>query len=411
MFKKLTACRVCKKRNLKNFLSLGEMILVNNFLTAYQLSEPEFRFPLSVNFCPNCNMVQLGEIINPEVLYRNYVYISSYSKMVLDHFQKLASLLVQKFGLTDNSLVVEIGSNDGTLLKFFKDHKVRILGIDPAENLAEIANKNDLETWPDFFNEKTARKIVREKGNAQLLVGNNVFAHIDDLDDLLRALNVALADDGIFIAEFPYLLDLISGNQFDTIYHEHLSYFSVKPLIYLFQRFGLELFDVDRISVHGGSIRIYVGKKGEHKINTNKLEALLSLEKKAHFDKFSTYIQFAKRVKQIKKDLNSLLKKLKKQKKKIIGFGAPAKGNILLNYCKTGGNYLDYITDNISYKQGLYTPGTHLQVFPEIKLYEDKPDYLLLLPWNCKEEILGKLRSYRKSGGKIIVPIPKVEVV
>ena len=411
MYKKLIICRVCKERKLKKFLSLGEMILVNNFLTAYQLNESELKFPLTVNFCLNCNMVQLGEIINPEVLYRNYVYISSYSHEALAHFQRLASLLVQKFGLADNSLVVEIGSNDGTLLKFFRDHRVKILGIDPAENLAEIANKKNLETWPDFFNVKTAKKIVQQKGQAQILVGNNVFAHIDDLDNILKALDIVLADNGVFIAEFPYLLDLISGNQFDTIYHEHLSYFSIKPLLYLFQRFNLELYDVDRINIHGGSIRIFVGKKGKHKVNIIKLKSLLSLEKKARLDKLSTFIQFAKRVKKIKKDLKSLLEKLKRQKKKIIGFGAPAKGNILLNYCKVGENHLDYITDNISYKQGLYTPGAHLQIFPEEKMYEDKPDYLLLLPWNCKKEILEKLKSYKQSGGKIIIPIPEVEIV
>ncbi len=410
-YKKLKKCRVCRSPNLTNFLYLGLMPSVNNFLTSYQLNDPEPKYPLTVCFCHNCGMVQTREVVDPVVMYKNYVYISSFSKTMADHFEYLAKSLVSRFNLTSNSLVVEMGSNDGTLLKIFKKLGTEVLGVDPAQNLAAIANRDGIETWDTFFDRKTAKKILKEKHQASLVIGTNVFAHINNLDDILQGLNLLLSDDGIFVAEFPYLVDLIQGMQFDTIYHEHLSYFSLKPLIHLFARFDLELFDAERTSVHGGSIIIFVRKKNSGKEISKTLSQLLTLERKLKFDKIETFKQFAKKTEMTKKGLRRVLIWLKQQGKKVVGFGAPAKGNILLNFCGIDDSLLDYLTDNIPYKHGLYSPGTHLQVFPEEKIKENNPDYLLLLPWNFKEEILHKLEDYRKRGGKIIVPIPEVEII
>ncbi|MEK9151257.1 MAG: class I SAM-dependent methyltransferase [Patescibacteria group bacterium] len=404
-------CRTCKSTDLKKIFSLGDMPMVNNFLTSYQLDQPELKFPLTVVFCPKCGMVETLEVVNPSLMYTNYVYISTFSKTMADHFDKLAQSLIARFGMTSRSLVVEMGSNDGLFLKKFKKYGVKVLGVDPAKNLAKIANQEGIETLDTFFSKKIADKIVKEKGQASLVIGTNVFAHIDDLDDVLKGLNVVLKDDGIFVAEFPYLVDLVQGVQFDTIYHEHLSYFSMKPLAHLFKRFNLELFDVERTPVHGGSVIIYVKRKGAESSQTARLKRLLVEEERLGIHEKKTLDAFAKKVLIIKRDLNKLLIGLKKRKKKVVGFGAPAKGNILLNYCGIDGKLIDYLTDNIPYKHGLYAPRTHLQVFPQERVAEEQPDYLLLLPWNFKKEILRKLASYRKKGGKVIIPIPKVEII
>ena len=256
--------------------------MVNNFLTSYQLNEPEPRFPLTTCLCLECGLVQTREVVDPEVLYKNYVYISSFSQTMADHFQNLAKSLVSRFNLTSTSLVVEIGSNDGTLLQLFKNLGVRVLGVDPAKNLAKVANQNGIETWDTFFNKAVAKRIIKEKTeDVSLVIGTNVFAHIDNLEDILEGLNLMLGDRGVFVAEFPYLVDLVQETQFDTIYHEHLSYFSVKPLVHLFDRFNLELFDVERTPVHGGSIIIYVRKKGFEANRIKECESVIGFRRKA----------------------------------------------------------------------------------------------------------------------------------
>jgi len=411
LVKKVKHCRVCEGKNLKRFLSLGNMPSVNNFLTAYQLNKPEHKFPLNVCYCGNCGMVELEEVVSPKYMFTNYVYISSFSKTMLGHFEDLALSLIKRFKLDSDTLVVEVGSNDGTLLKFFKTAGVPVLGIDPAKNLVKVANDAGIETWGDFFSAKLSKRVVKDKGLASVIIGTNVFAHIDNLDDVLRGLDIALSEDGVFVVEFPYLLNLVEGLQFDTIYHEHLSYFALKPLMHLFSRFGFEMFDVQRIPVHGGSIRIFVGRSKAKRTPSKSLKELLDLEENVGLYDLRTLKKFASGVKTIKKDLRRLLIALRKSGKRVAGFGAPAKGNILLNYCEIDNRLLSYVTDNIPYKQGLYTPGTHLQVFPEEKIIKDKPDYLLLLPWNFKDEILNKLTDFRRAGGRIIVPVPRVEVI
>jgi len=409
-YRQIKRCRICKANSLKKFFSLGKMPSVNNFLTAYQLKEKELFFPLNVCFCQNCGLVQLAEVVNPKIMFRNYLYISSFSKTMLNHFSHLAIALVKRFHLGKDLLVVEIGSNDGTLLGFFKKEGVKILGVDPAKNLTKIANSKGLETIDSFFNKETALKILRKKGEADIIIGTNVIAHIDNLDDVVAGIQSLLKDNGVFVAEFPYLIDLIEKNEFDTIYHEHLSYFSLKPLDILFHKFNLELFDVEKLPVHGGSIRIFVRKKTKNG-QSSRLKRFLTDEEKKSIYSLETYIGFTKQARKIRTDLVSLLLRLKKQNKKIVGFGIPAKGVILLNFCQIGPEILDYLVDNIPYKQGLYSPGTHIQIFPEDELRKDKVDYILILPWNFSEEILKKLSWFRKSGGRIIIPNPSVTVI
>jgi len=387
------------------------MPLVNNFLTAYQLAGKEPFFPLNLCFCPDCGLVQLAEVVNPEIMFKKYLYISSFSKTMSKHFSQLAHNIVKNFKLNKNSLVVELGSNDGTLLEFFKKEGVKILGVDPASNLAKIANAKGIETIDDFFNQKTVEKILKEKGRADIILGTNVFAHIDNLHDVVLGVKKLLKNNGVFIAEFPYLLNLIENNEFDTVYHEHLSYFALKPLIILFQKFGLELFDAEKTTVHGGSIIIYAKKNDSKPHPSQRLKNMIKEEKEKNIYSLRTYLEFAKRVKKNTTELVTLLKNLKKRHKKIIGFGAPAKGVILLNYCKIGPDILAYLTDNIFYKQGLYSPGTHIQILPEEIIAQDKIDYILILPWNFSKEIIQKLAPFRKKGGKIIIPIPSVTVL
>lgn len=410
-YKKITKCRICLNPKPKKFFSLGQMPSVNNFLTAYQLTGKEPKYPLNVCFCQKCGLVQLAEVVNPKVMFKNYLYISSFSKTMLSHFSQLAKKIVKKFNLTKKSLVVEMGSNDGTFLSFVKKQGIRILGVDPASNLAKIANSKGLTTIDNFFTEKNAAKILKKYGKADVIVGTNVFAHINDLHDVVKGIQKILKDEGVFIVEFPYLVDLLEKNEFDTIYHEHLSYFSLKPLDILFKQFDLELFDAEKIPVHGGSMRIYVKRINSDRKISPRLKKMLAEETRKNIQKIDTYKEFANKAKKIKIDLVATLKNLNKQNKKVIGFGAPAKGVILLNYCKIGLKYLEYITDNIPYKQGLYMPGNHIPIFPEEKNKEEKIDYILILPWNFSKEILKKLSRFRKKGGKIIIPIPSVKIL
>jgi len=325
------------------------------------------------------------------------------------HFAGLAQDLMHRFGMPSEALVVDIGSNDGTLLENFQKHNMETLGIEPADNIAELAVSRGIETLNDFFNESFARRICAERGQAKVLLATNVFAHVHDLEDLLRGVSCLLADDGIFAIEVPYLVDMLSNLEFDTIYHEHLSYFAVHPLVTLFSRFGMGIVEVERISVHGGSLRIYVQKSADS--SSPSVAELLELEAELGLGSLEPYQKFAEEVAQVRGELVSLLQALKTQGARIAGYGAPAKGNVLLNYCKIGTDILDYATDTTPFKQGRYTPGMHIPVFPESRFHEIPPDYALLLAWNYADEILRKEEGYRRAGGKFIIPIPKPRLV
>jgi len=408
-FKRKKRCRVCKNKRLYKFLKLGPIPPANRFLKQEQLLLKEPFYPLDIYFCPKCGLVQLRDVVSSETLFKDYVYLTGMSMTMKQHFHQLAVEVVNDINLNKDDLVIDIGSNDGTLLKGFKQLGTKTLGVEPATNLALIAEREGIETLNDFFSVKLAKNIVERKGHARVITGTNVFAHINDLDEILRAVDSLLTNNGIFIIEVPYLVDLLSKTEFDTMYHEHLSYFSLKPLVTLFRRFKMELSDVKRIPVHGGSIRCYV-RRAPSAIQ-NSVYQLLTLEEDLKLGSFDTYLEFDVRVRNIRSQLTSLLKKLKREGHKIIGYGAAAKGNTLLNYCKIGPDILDYIVDNTPFKQGLYTPGMHIPVVPCHRIVKDLPDYTLLLAWNYLDEILKKEQKYRELGGKFIVPIPEPRIV
>lgn len=326
------------------------------------------------------------------------------------HFARLVDYVIQKYGPSKKSLIVDIGSNDGTLLQNFRKYGFNILGIEPATNVASLAMERGIETLNDFFSEKLAQQIRAEKGEASLIFSTNVFAHVDDLESLLYGVSHLLAKNGIFVTEVPYLLDMLKKLEFDTIYHEHLRYFAVRPLITLFGRFGLNIIDVEHLDVHGGSLRIYVQKSMDLPLSSSVVK-FLELEQEAKLDSLQTYEKFAEAVSVVKEELLALLKYLKAEGARIVGYGAPAKGNILLNYCKIGTDILDYIIDTTQFKQGRYTPGMHIPVFPESHFRETPPNYALLLAWNYADEILQKEEKYRQAGGKFIMPIPKPRII
>jgi len=408
-FTRNEGCRVCKNKRLRKFLKLGPTPLANSFLKQEQLASEEMSYPLDVYFCPECGLVQLRDVVPPEILFKDYVYLTGMSQTMKQHFYLLAVEVVNKFNLSKDDLVVDVGSNDGTLLKGFKQLGTKTLGIEPATNVALVAEREGIETVNDFFSMDVAKKIIRRSGHSRVITATNVFAHINDLHEIVRTVDSLLTIDGIFVIEVPYLVDLLSKSEFDTMYHEHLSYFSLRPLVTLFKKFKMELFDVKRLPVHGGAIRCYV-RRSPSPIEDSVYQ-LLAQEETLRLGEFNTYLEFAANVKKIKFQLTSLLRKLKMQGCKIVGYGAAAKGNTLLNYCKIGTDILDYVVDNTPFKQGLYTPGMHISVAPPDRILQDVPDYALLLAWNYLDEILEKEQKYRELGGKFIVPIPEPRIV
>lgn len=403
-----TTCRVCKSADLSRFLSLGAMPPVDNFIDPKK-NKHENVYPLDVYLCNECKLAQLLDIVPPQELFsEQYAYFSSASLPLVKHFEGYAEEM-KRLLLKEGDLVVDIGSNDGVLLQFFRE-KYRVLGVEPSENVAGVARQKGIESVTDFFTQELAERIVKEKGKAKLVTANNVFAHIDDLDEVVKSVRILLHDDGAYVFEAHYLLDLIENKEFDTVYHEHLCYYSVRPIITLFKRFGMEVFDVHRVSSHGGSIRVFVRKASGKPISPN-IDALLKLEEKAGLYSMERFEQFASDVEKIKGNLVSLVKELNEQGKKVIGYGAPAKGNTLLNYCKFTAKDLKYITDTTPFKVGLLTPGSRIPVVSPDILKTETPDHILLLAWNYKEFILAKEAELRKKGTKFIIPIPEVMIV
>lgn len=405
----MSSCHVCLSNKLYKFLSLGPIPLANSFLTEDQLNEPEHYYPLDVCFCESCGLVQLVDIIPREALFIKYSYLTGTSQPMKDHFASLTEQVIKRFRPVRGSLVVDIGSNDGTLLRSFQRYDVNCLGIEPATNIAALAKSHGVDTLVDFFGERLAQKVHVERGSASVILATNVFAHVADLDDFLNGVTHLLAQDGVFIIEIPYLVDMLRKLEFDTIYHEHLRYFAVRPLVMLFPKFGMGVTDIERIGVHGGSLRIYVNKSTTS--SSPSVVELLELERELKIDSVEAYQKFATCVSDVKVELVTLLRKFKAQGARIAGYGAPAKGNTLLNYCKIGPDILDYISDTTPFKQGCYTPGMHIPVVPESHFHEDPPNYALLLAWNYADEILRKEEAYRQAGGKFVIPIPRPQLV
>ncbi len=401
-------CRICKGNDLTRILSLGEHPPVDNFTDAAHIPD-EKRYPLDVYFCGTCNLVQLLDVVaEDELFHGEYAYFSSASKPLVDHFRSYAEDVKNEYAQAGD-LVVDIGSNDGVLLQFFAD-TCRVLGIEPSANVAKTAREKGVETLDGFFTVHMAKEIALKYGKAKVISANNVFAHIDNLDEIVQGVKELLTDDGIFVSESHYLLDLIEHMEFDTIYHEHLCYYSVKPLQHLFQQFGMEVFDVQRVKTHGGSIRVFARKATGAPLKSS-VQELLDLEEKAGLHTLSRFNDFQKDAEAIRDKLVSLVRGFRTEGKIVTAYGAPAKGNTLLNFCGFTADDLKYVTDTTPYKIGLLTPGSHIPVMSPDILKTDMPDYILLLAWNYKDFILEKEKELRARGAKFIIPIPTVEIV
>ncbi len=402
-------CRLCNSDLEHVILDLGLTPLSNSFLKIK--SEKESVFPLKVYFCTNCFLVQIQEYENPEKIFLNYPYFSSYSETWLEHCKNYVNMVIEKFGFDKNNLVVEIASNDGYLLQFFKKANIKILGIEPAFNIAKIAEEKGIPTITKFFGEDLAKKLVNEGKKADLVIGNNVLAHVPNLNDFISGLNILTPTNGIITLEFPHLLKLLQNNQFDTIYHEHFSYFSLITLEKLFSRHGLVIFDVDELTTHGGSLRIYLKHIDNNQFPISpKIKKLQNIEIESGLTQLKTYENFTVHVNQVKKQLQQFCMNAKNKNKKIIGYGAPAKGNTLLNYCQINDELIEYTVDVNPYKQGLFLPGTKIPIKSPEVIRKDKPDYILILPWNLKDEIMNQHRYVSEWGGRFVIPIPEVKI-
>jgi len=405
----LISCRACGGKIKNYFLSLGEFPLSNNFLTKEVMDRGTIYFPLDLYICNKCFLMQIKEFESPAKIFSSgYAYFSSYSDTWLKHCRIYSHSVTKRFGLNKRSLIIEIASNDGYLLQFFKEKNIPVLGIEPAKNAANIAIKKGIPTRIAFFNSKYAKEMRQNKMQGDLIIANNVLAHNPRLNDFVKGLKIALKKSGIITIELPHLLNLIKHNEFDTIYHEHYSYFSFYAVNKLFGNYGLKIFDVEKIPTHGGSLRIYIkhAQDKTKKISRN-INQLLEEERAAGLYKLRTYCDFADRVHYVKRRLLGLLIKIKKTGKRIVGYGAPAKGNTLLNYCGIKNDFLDYTVDRNPFKQNKFLPGSRIAVMHPDRIRVDKPDYILILPWNIKKEIINQLSYVRKWQGRFIIPIPR----
>ncbi|GET37295.1 class I SAM-dependent methyltransferase [Microseira wollei] len=404
-------CRFCGTQLRHTFVDLGMSPPCESYRTLEQLNEMEPFYPLHVHVCDHCFLVQLQEYISPEDIFSEYAYFSSYSDTWLQHAKNYVDMAVDRFQLNQQSQVVEIASNDGYLLQYFVAKGIPAIGIEPAANIAEVAIKKGVPTIVEFFGEKTAREQAEKGKQADLLLGNNVLAQVPDLNDFVKGLKILLKPQGVITIEFPHLMRLMAENQFDTIYHEHFSYFSFLTTEKIFAAHGLTLFDVEELPTHGGSLRIYAGHAEDNsKPISQRVVELKAREEAAGFTSLDCYFSFSEQVKETKRKLLDFLIKAKREGKSIAGYGAPGKGNTLLNYCGIRTDFLDYTVDRNPYKQGKFLPGTHIPIFHPDKINETKPDYVVILPWNFKEEIIAQMAHIRKWGGKFVVPIPEVQV-
>jgi len=403
------SCRMCKSTRLKEIVDLGSCALADNFLTESQLKENEGKYPLNVNLCQDCGLTQLGYVVPKELMFnRDYPYDSSTTTSGSNHFISMGRRLASRFGLKSDSLVIDIGSNTGVLLSGFVQSGCKVLGVEPSSKIAEIAQNNGIKTIVAFFSADLAQKISKEFGKASIITLTNVFAHIDDLHDFMRGADVLLTEQGIIVIEAPYLFDLISNLEYDTIYHEHLSYLSLKPLDKFFTMFDFEIFDLEKQNIHGGTMRYFVGRKGTRPINKIVNE---TIEIENTLYKQDNFLKFSARVTNHAGRLLAMIKELREEGRRIVGLSAPAKGNTLLCFSKIDSDLLDYITEKNPLKIGKFTPGTHIPIYSDAVLVKDKPDYALILAWNFAEEIMQNNSEFRNNGGKFIIPIPEPRII
>ena len=404
-------CRFCNATLQYTFVDLGVSPLCESYVDSAQLNRMEPFYPLHVYVCEHCFLVQLEEYVSPESIFTEYAYFSSYSDTWLQHAKEYTQMIVERFRLSGQSQVVEIASNDGYLLQYFVEKDIPAFGIEPAKNVSKVAIEKGIQTVVEFFGTRMARELAKEGKHADLLIGNNVLAQVPDLNDFVKGMKILLKSQGVITMEFPHLMRLIEKNQFDTIYHEHFSYFSFISVEKIFASHGLTIFDVEELPTHGGSLRIYA----RHEEDTSKTISqraieLRAREEKAKFNQLGPYFTFAEKVKDTKRKLLEFLISSKREGKSIAGYGAPGKGNTLLNYCGIRTDFIDYTVDRNPYKQGKFLPGTHIPIFNPEKIRQTRPDYLLILPWNFKDEIMEQMSYIREWGGRFVVPIPEVRV-
>jgi SAM-dependent methyltransferase len=411
MINEVVKCRFCDAPLKHTFADLGLSPLANSYLKKEQLYQMEPFYPLQVFVCEVCYLVQLPVFQNPEEIFGDYAYFSSYSETWLQHVKSYTDMMVKRFSIDPNWMVVEIASNDGYLLQYFKEKGIPVLGIEPARNVARAAQDAGVPTVDKFFGVQTATELAVAGKYPDLLIGNNVLAHVPDINDFVKGMKILLKPNGIITMEFPHLLRLVEENQFDTIYHEHFSYFSLIAVKKIFDTHGLTLFDVEELSTHGGSLRIYA----RHSEDSSKpvcrtVPELIDREIRKDFTNLKYYLNFGDKLKEAKRNILEFMIGLKKEGKTIAGYGAPAKGNTLLNYCGIRTDFIDFTVDRSPHKQGHYLPGTRIPIFHPDKIKESRPDYLLILPWNLKEEIMGQMAHIRDWGGRFVVLIPDVKV-
>jgi SAM-dependent methyltransferase len=404
----VTRCRSCGAADLDLVLSLGRTPLANALLKEEDLDKPEPTFPLDLVFCPQCALVQITETVPPEQLFSHYLYLSSFSDTMVKHSGELVESLIKQRGLGPQSLAMEVASNDGYLLQFYKQAGIPVLGIEPAANIAKVAEDKGIPTMVRFFGQEVAEELRASGKLADVIHGNNVLAHVADLNGFVQGLSTALKDDGVVVIEAPHVKPMIERLEFDTIYHEHLCYYSLTALRPLFKRHGLEIVDVFEIPIHGGSLQVHAAHTGKPSDRACKL---LEEEEAAGVGGREFYQDFGEKVRQLKEDLVSMLRNLKSTGSSVAAYGASAKGSTLLNYCGIGSETLDFVADRSTVKQGLYTPGTHLPIKSPQALLDEQPGHVLLLTWNFAEEILEQQSAYRKQGGKFILPVPQPVII
>lgn len=405
------SCRFCGEWLRETFVDLGLSPLCETYIKAEDLGKPEPLYPLHSFVCERCFLVQLPEHVGAGEIFEEYAYFSSYSESWLQHAREYVAAISARLHLGDHSLVVELASNDGYLLQYFLADGVPVLGIEPARNVARAALKKGIPCVTEFFGENLAHRLVADGRKADLLLGNNVLAHVPDINDFVAGMKILLADSGVITMEFPHLLRLVEENQFDTIYHEHFSYLSFTTVEQIFGAHGLTIFDVEELSTHGGSLRIYVCHRDDKSKSTSRrVGELREMEENWGVRRVERYRSFAKQVEETKRNILRFLIEAKEMGKSIAGYGAPGKGNTLLNYCGIRRDFLDYTVDLNPYKQGKYTPGTRIPIYAPEQIRETRPDFLFILPWNLKREIIAQNEFIREWGGKFVVPIPKVEI-
>jgi novobiocin biosynthesis protein NovU/D-mycarose 3-C-methyltransferase len=404
-------CRICGSRRLQQVLDLGRSPLANRFLTAAQIDEAEPSFPLDVFLCAECSLLQLVEVVDPEILFRHYLYLTGTSETTRGHFAAFANALVTRFPFQPQDLIVEVASNDGTFLSGFQGLGFRVLGVEPAVNIAELAARRGIRSITEFFDEGVGARVAREEGPAACVVAANVFAHVDDINGFVRGVLNVLAPEGIFVFEAPYVRDMLDRLEFDAIYHEHLSYFSIAALSTLFERHGMEIFDIAYVPVQGGSLRVFVKRRGAGHTVTDAPGRYRDEERRCGLQQLGPYDAFARRVHELRSSLLGLLGRLRGEGKRIAAYAASAKGTTLLNFTGIGGDVVEYIVDKNPLKQGMFSPGKHLPVLPVEHLRNDRPDYLLLLAWNFADEVLQQQQDYVRAGGRFILPVPSPRVI